>query len=84
MRLRYTYKVDGGLVPPHHQPHSVEIHHDLDTGAVKIDGRREVFNSVDDAQDYVCNRYDRVTLKFVQSISTKNLNLDIKWEQTKK
>jgi hypothetical protein len=74
MRLRYGYTVDGGLVPSHHQAHHVDINHDLEDGRITI-GLNERFDSVDEAQKELLTRYDRVILDFVQSTSTKDLNL---------
>jgi hypothetical protein len=81
MRLRYAYKVDGGLVPSHHHPHNIDINHNLDDGRITI-GLNERFESVDDAQNELLKRYDRVTLEFINSTSTNNLNLKLKWEQS--
>ena len=83
MTLRYNYTVDGGRVPSHHHPHSIDINHDLDRKRITI-GLNEKFDSVDDAQNELLNRYDRVTLNFVQATNTKDLNQQLKWEQTKR
>ncbi len=77
MRLRYLYTVDGGLVPKHHQPHSIEIFHDYDQNRVSI-GHNEVFDSVDDAQNELLKRYDSVILSFIQTTSTNFIEQKLK------
>ena len=79
MRLKYYYTVDGGLVPSHHQAHSVEIHHNLDSGRITI-GLNERFDSVDAAQNEIFKRYDYVRLNSVTTSNTKNLDLVMKSE----
>ena len=80
MRVRYAYKVDGGNVPPHHQPHNVDINHDLDSGRITI-GLNEDVSSKEEGEAKLFERYEFVQLKFVQSTSTKELNIVLKNEQ---
>ena len=77
MRIRYSYNVDGGQVPSHHQPHTVEIFQDFDDGKITL-GLNERFDTVDKAEKELLSRYDTVTLAFVQTMFTKIINQKLK------
>lgn len=80
MRLRYAYIVDGGKVPPHHHPHSIDINHDLDTDRITI-GNNDDVNSIVDGEAKLCEDYEYVKLDFIQATSTSKVGTILKNKQ---
>jgi hypothetical protein len=77
LRQRYVYRCDGGINPGHHQAKNIEVYHDMGTGRTTI-GLNEVVADKKEAERILCERYDVVSLEFIQTTSTKEMKLGIK------
>lgn len=74
----YYYKVDGGNVPDHHQPHNIIIQQS--ESGFKIGLNTIPYPSLELAEKGLTKKYDRIVLQSTKTVYIQDVNRVIKWE----